>query len=149
LSGEGESVQQRIERLVREGRKSEHDVQRVLTIWRNHLQSDIAMPDGRAARVSLDDLYHLMVDDRILRKPERITLILRGVFELRRARHERIRALSTWEEDGRQFYGFAIIEVDQSVRTMHVIDRRDLRKYRNEAVLWSQSEPPSRGMDRP
>ena len=87
--GRSESVRERIERLVAEGRKSSLDVARAIALWHESLQNGIALPNGQMVEITLDDLYHLMVDDRILRKPERIELLLRNVFELREAREGR------------------------------------------------------------
>lgn len=149
VAGGDEGVRERIERLVAEGRKSASDVQRAIEVWQKSLHTGVTLPNGAVARITLDDLYHLMVDDRILRKPDRIERVLRNIYELRRAMEGRQRALSTWQEDGRQLFGFAIIEPDYRIRTLHIIDRRDLRKYRNEAVVWTAYERPSLGTDQP
>ncbi len=115
-------------------------MQYTIDFWKDHLQSAIPLPNGEFARITIDDLYHLMIDDRIMRKPERIEQIIRNTFEIRQAKEGRRRILSTWEESGWLLFGFAIIDSDNSIRTMHIINRRGLRKYQNQAVLWSQSE---------
>ena len=138
--GAQESVKQRIERLIAEGKKSGEDVANAIQFWQQQLQSDIRLPSGDAAQITLDDLYHLMVDDRILRKPERILQVAQGVFEIRQAKGERRRILSSWVEGEQSLYGFAIIEPDGRIRTMHVVGYNDLRKYRKETLLWSRSE---------
>lgn|GEM_PF-1412390 len=144
--GRTETPRERIERLVAEGRKARADLERALLFWRQRLQAGILLPTGEMVRITLDDLYHLLVDDRILRKPERIELILLSIFEIRQARQSRRRVLSAWQEGERHLFGFAILDSDSRVRTMHVIDERDLRKYAKEPVLWSRSELPSSGM---
>lgn len=143
-----ETPRERIERLVAEGRKARADLERALLFWRQRLQTGILLPTGEMVQITLDDLYHLLVDDRILRKPERIELMLLGIFAIRQARRSRRRLLSSWQEGERRVFGFAILDPDSRVRTMHVIDERDLRKYAKEPMLWSRSEPPSSGMDR-
>ncbi len=144
--GRTETPRERIERLVAEGRKARADFERALLFWRQRLQAGILLPTGEMVRITLDDLYHLLIDDRISRKPERIELILKTVFEVRQAREGRRRLLSAWKEDERHLFGFAILDPDSRVRTMHVIAERDLRKYVKEPVLWSWSELPSSGM---
>jgi len=138
--GAPESVKQRIERLIAEGKKSGEDVANAIQFWQQRLQSDIRLPSGDTAQITLDDLYHLMVDDRILRKPERVLQVAQGVFEIRQAKGERRRILSSWVEGEQPLYGFAIIEPDGRIRTMHVVGYNDLRKYRKETLLWSRSE---------
>ncbi|MDA8187278.1 MAG: hypothetical protein M0T85_03950 [Dehalococcoidales bacterium] len=138
--GTQESVKQRIERLIVDGKKSREDVAKAIRFWRQGLQSDVRLPSGDAAQITLDDLYHLMVDDRILRKPERILQIVQGTFEIRQAKGERRRVPSSWVEEGHSLYGFAIIEPDGRIRTMHIVGYNDLRKYRKETVLWARSE---------
>ena len=138
--GAQESVKQRIERLIAEGKKSGEDVANAIQFWQQRLQSDVRLPSGDVVQITLDDLYHLMVDDRILRRPERIEQVVQEAFEIRQAKGERRRVLSSWVEGEQSLYGFAIIEPDGRIRTMHVVGYNDLRKYRKETLLWSRSE---------
>jgi len=136
VPGERETPRQRIERLVAEGKKSRQAVERAEQVWRERLQQAISIPGGQNALVLLDDLYHIIIDDRLLRRPERIEHLIRGAFEIHATRHGRRRVLGAWREEGRRIVGFAIIDEDGRVRSMHVIDERDLRKYQREQMLW-------------
>jgi hypothetical protein len=93
------------------------------------------MPNGERVHIAETDLYHLIVDGRIARKPERIEIILSHVYEIREAREGRRRILSRWQEDGGDRHAFGILVGDR-LWTAHLIEARDLRKYRNENVLW-------------
>src|SRR5207249_1177303 len=102
------------------------------------LHMGILMPHGEIARIELPDLYHLIVDDRIWRHPERIERLLRSIFEIREAREGRRRALARWLEGETEHIAFAIVEPDGRVRTMHIIDARRLGRYRRrEILLWT------------
>ncbi len=138
IAGGAESPRERIERLIREGKMTREAVDRAEYLWYERWQRGIQMPNGEVVSISLDDLYHLLVDNRIWRKPERIERILQGVYELRATREGRRRALSRWDEEGRSLVGYAIISGDSHAWTMHIIAERDLRKYRDEELLWSQ-----------
>ncbi len=137
MAGGAESPRERIERLIREGKMTREAVAQGERLWRERWQGGIRMPNGEVVSISLDDLYHLLVDNRIWRKPERIERILQGVYELRATREGRRRALSRWDEDGQSLVGYAIITRDRHAWTMHIIAERDLRKYRDEELLWS------------
>ncbi|MBX6770872.1 MAG: hypothetical protein IRY83_04050 [Chloroflexi bacterium] len=138
IAGGAESPRERIERLIREGKMTREAVDRAEYLWHERWQRGIQMPNGEVVSISLDDLYHLLVDNRIWRKPERIERILHGVYELRATREGRRRALSRWDEEGQSLVGYAIISGDSHAWTMHIIAERDLRKYRDEELLWSQ-----------
>ena len=132
-----EDSRQRIERLVAEGKMPREAVRIAERLWRTRLRRGIALPNGERAVVTRSDLYHLIVDDRIWRNPERIERILVSIFEIRTARSGRRKALSRWEESGRVLAGYAILSEGNRVWTMHVIDERKLRRELNKGdVLW-------------
>jgi hypothetical protein len=93
------------------------------------------MPNGERVHITEADLYHLIVDGRLARKPERIEIVLHHVYEIHEARNDRRRILSRWQEVGEDRYAFGILAGDR-LWTVHLIEARDLRKYRNENVLW-------------
>jgi hypothetical protein len=106
--------------------------------WSAQLTSGVRMPNGETARIELADLYHLIVDQRIWRKPERIERILAGVIAIHEAELGRRQAFSRWEEDGVVLLAYAILEVDSRVRTMHLIDARRFERRRRKArQLWT------------
>ena len=132
-----EDSRQRIERLVAEGKMPREAAQTAERLWRTRLRRGIALPSGETAVVTLSDLYHLIVDDRIWRKPERIERILSGVFEIRTARGGRRIALSRWDEAGQTRVDCAILEPAGRVWTMHLVDERKLRRELGRGdVLW-------------
>src|SRR2546430_2634675 len=94
-----ESSAERIARLVTEGWMPQAAVAAAEQLWRQRLVPGVRMPNGEVAVIELSDLYHLLVDPRIWRQPERIERLLSGVFEIRDADLGRRRALSYWEED--------------------------------------------------
>jgi len=130
------SPRARIDRLVAEGSMPPEALIAAEALWEKRLRDGIRIPNGETAQVTLNDLYHLIVDDRIWRKPERIELLLRGVYEVRQAKLGRRRVLSRWQEGQREQRGFAIMDVNGRVWTMHLINERDLRRYSREEVLW-------------
>jgi hypothetical protein len=96
------------------------------------------MPNGETARIQLSDLYHLIVDQRIWRKPERIERILAGVIAIHEGDRGRRQAFSRWEEADVVLLGYAILEPDGRVRTMHLIDERRFERRRRRArLLWT------------
>ncbi|HZR99522.1 MAG TPA: hypothetical protein VFE37_12490 [Chloroflexota bacterium] len=126
-----------IARLVAEGKLPRAAVTAAEQLWRERLTAGVLMPNGELAHVELSDLYHLLVDDRIWRKPERIERVLASVFEIREAHSGRRKALSRWTEDAVQLFGYAILEPDSRVRTIHLLDQRGERKHRRKGrVLW-------------
>lgn len=127
----------RIERLIGEGKITREAVEAAEKLWEERLRYGITMPNGETAIITLNDLYHVIVDDRIWRKVYRIERLLLGVFEIRTARLGRRVALSQWEEAGKVLFGRAILDVDSSVRSMHLIDARKLRRERAVGdLLW-------------
>jgi hypothetical protein len=107
-------------------------------LWRQRLVPGVRMPNGELALIELSDLYHLLVDPRIWRRPERIERLLLGIFEIRAADLGRRQALSSWEEDERVLSGYAILLHDGRVWAAHVIDeRRRQRMRRKGQVLWT------------
>ncbi len=137
ISGGAESPKERIERLVAEGRMSQEAVEYAERLWRERLHEGVSMPNGEITRLTLDDLYHHIVDPRIARHPERIALILEGVSEIREANLGRRRALSRWLEDGHEVLGYAIIDENSEARTMHVVRPSEFRRLsRQGGHLW-------------
>jgi hypothetical protein len=105
--------------------------------WRAHLQNGVLLPNGERAVITLDDLYHVIVDERIARKPERIERILRSIFEIRSADLGRRAAFSSWAEDGKSFVAAIILEANGRLRTLHVVDERRLRRAMHKGeLLW-------------
>ena len=139
LSREGEPTKARVERLVAKGEMPQEAVSEAEDLWYQTLHAGVVMPNGETARVTLNDLYHIIVDSRIWRRPDRIERLLRGVFEIHEADFGRRRALSRWQEDERELFGYAILELDGGVRTMHVITERELRRQQRKGErLWPQ-----------
>jgi hypothetical protein len=137
MAGEWETSQERIERLIAKGRMNEDAVQHTLQLWHQRWREGIQMPNGERALVTLDDLYRLLVDPRIWRHPQRIEHVLTGIFELRTALHGRRKGLSRWEEGPQTLVGYVILDMDNRVRTMHVLDERTLRReMRKGELLW-------------
>ncbi|MBI2321353.1 MAG: hypothetical protein HYU88_04490 [Chloroflexi bacterium] len=129
--GRGESPKRRVDRLIREGRIAH------LAVEAARLWEGVALGNGESAFVTENDLYHVLVDDRILRKPERIRSILANILELRAAKRGRRMGLSRWDESGITAWGYVILEPDGSVRTMHVLDERGMRKKtRRGERIW-------------
>lgn len=108
-------------------------------VWRERLAYGVLMPNGETAQITLSDLYHLIVDQRIWRKPERIGRLLAGVIAIHEADFGRRKALSRWTENAIQLFGYAILEPDSRVRTIHLLDERGERKHRRGGgVLWTR-----------
>ena len=141
-SGGSETPRARIDRLVAEGKITREAVAKAEQIWQDQLQGGIAMPSGEVVPIALDDVYHVIADPRILRKPERIALILMHVFEIREARWGMRRALARWQEENRTLAGYAIISTENTLKTAHVIDEAELRRIqRKEQLVWQLSGP--------
>ncbi len=109
-------------------------------IWQERLRAGISLPNGDTVAVTRDDLYHIIVDSRIWRHPERIELALRGIFEIRDAGVGRRQAFSRWQEPEGERLTSVILDPDNTLRTLHLIDERRLRRYLRQggAVLWRQ-----------
>lgn len=134
-----ETPAERIERLVAEGKMPREAVRAAEVLWYERLRHGVLMPNGEYAAISLDDLYHVIIDRRIWRKLWRIAYILAGVFEIRTAEQERRIGFSRWQEEGRMLVAYVILEADSHVWTMHVIDEKRLRKLlRQGDVLWKR-----------
>lgn len=131
-----ESTAARIERLVTKGNITREAVVEAEALWKQRLQYGVLLPNGETARIMLDDLYHLIVDDRIWRKLYRIERILVGIFEIRTADNRRI-AFSRWNEGDQSLIGYAILTPESRVWTMHLIDERGLRRLRRRGeLIW-------------
>lgn len=136
--GVGEA-RERIERLIAAGELPRAAVTRAEQFWQERFRYGILLPNGETAHVTLGDLYHVIIDDRIWRHPERIERILQGIIEIRTARQERRRALSRWQEDGLQLFGYAILEPDGRVRTLHVVVPSEFRRQQRQGERrWPQ-----------
>lgn len=115
-------------------------VERAKHWWHERLQGGIVMPNGERVDMTLDNLYHALVDDRLCRHPERIEAALLGVFKIRTAEIGRRIALSHWDENGGRLIAVVIIDADSTLRGVHVINERRLRRYQRRYgdVLWTQ-----------
>lgn len=139
ISGGAETTKERIERLVAEGKMAREAVVRAEQTWRDRLQNGVRMPSAELVRISLEDVYHIIVDPRMLRKPERIELLLGNVFEIREAHGGRRCALARWQEESRILVGYAIILPDSALKTAHIVDEAELRRIqRKELLLWQR-----------
>lgn len=136
---EGESTKERIERLLGEGKITEEAVATAERLWEDRLRHGILIPNGETFMIMLGDLYHALVDPRIWRKPERIERALLGIFEIRTGNWGRRKALSRWEEDGKPLLGRVIIDTDNTLRSLHLIDEKGLRRELAKGdLLWKQ-----------
>lgn len=131
-----------VEELIARGQLSREAVERARMIWRLHLQHGVAMPNGERVSISEQDLHHVLLHERILRKPERIERLIRSVFELRSVGTEGRRVgLSTWTEEDRAIFSYVILDPDNHLRTAIIADARKLRKLaRQGSLLWRRSE---------
>lgn len=140
--GEGSSKEpskERVDRLVREGRLSQEMVDGAVSFWQARLTGEISLPNGERVFVTLGDLYHIIVAPRILRKPWRIERILVNAVEIRTGDLDRRKVASRWDEDGRLLVGYFVLDTDNSVRTMHVVDEKRIRKLMKDGdLLWKQ-----------
>ncbi len=124
MNGQGESPGERIERLLQQGKITAEAVEAAEVLWQDRLQYGVLLPDGETAVITLDDLYHLIVDHRIWRKLWRIELLLRGIFEIRTSVQGRRAGFSTWQDDATTLLGYVILEPDNRVRAMHLVDEK-------------------------
>jgi hypothetical protein len=139
VSNANETSRERAERLIREGKLTAEAVANAEAIWREYLREGTTIPNGERITVTLSDLYHVIVDPRISRKPERIERALLGIFEIRQARYDRREALTSWEEDGKVLSGIAILDTNNTLRSLHIVDHRRLRRaIRKEDLLWKR-----------
>ena len=85
----------------------------------------------------MDDLYHVIVDNRIWRKPWRIELLLRGIYEIHTAVQGRRTGFSTWQEDETTLLAYVILDQNNRVRAMHLVDEKRLRReMRKGELVW-------------
>lgn len=132
-----ESTKERIERLVAEGKMPQAAVDRAVQLWEKRLKKGIFAPNKEVIKIELDDLYHLIVDRRIWRHPERLEWMIRGIYEIRTAGEGRRLALTRWPEGEKIQVGYLILEADGRVRTAHVVDARKIGRFQRQGeLLW-------------
>jgi hypothetical protein len=136
--GSAEPPRERIERLVAEGQMPRDAVEQAERLWQARLRHGVTMPNGEQVRITLDDLYHIIVDSRIWRHPERIARALESVFEIRALEHGSRLAFSRWYEGEQERLAALVLYPDRTLRTMHLIDERRLRRYTRKVgeVVW-------------
>jgi len=83
-------------------------------------------------------VFHVIVDERIWRKPERIISAIQGVFEIRSAQGGRRQAFSRWQEPDGERLASIVLAVGNRLRSRHLINERRMRRYirQGSAVLW-------------
>jgi hypothetical protein len=134
-----ESAKGRIDRLVAEGKISKSAVDNATEIWETTLKTGIIAPNKELIRIELSDLYHLIVDERILRHPERLKSMIRGIYEIRTADKGRRLALSSWEEGRKTLAGYTILEKEGRVRTAHIVDIKKISKLKKQGeLIWQK-----------
>lgn len=138
MSNANETSRERAERLIIEGKLTVEDVANAEAVWHERLREGTIIPNGERITVTLSDLCHVIVDPRISRKPERIERALLGIFEIRLAKYNRREALTSREDD-KILSGIAILDTDNTLRSLHIVDQRRLRRaMRKEGLLWKQ-----------
>jgi hypothetical protein len=137
-----ESPRERNTRLVAEGRVPGSALAEAEALWQERLRGGVQLPNGDVVRVTRDDLYHVLVDDRIWRHPERIELALTHVFEIRQARGGRRLAFSQWMEEDQDCLAAIVLQADR-LWSMHLVDRRRIQRYirRGGDMIWKRSAP--------
>lgn len=136
-----------IEERIARGKSAPLLVVQARRLWRQTWLGGIAMPNGERVFVSERDLHHLLLEDRVLRKPERIERLLRGIYEIRTTHSNRSVGLSQWSEGARTIDGYAILE-EGHLWTAHIVDRRKLRKLARQGdLLWNREEYSAFGED--
>ncbi|HKP54146.1 MAG TPA: hypothetical protein VJ183_16025 [Chloroflexia bacterium] len=139
MANHEEEPKARIERLIGEGKITREAVDAAERLWVGRLRNGVVIPNGELIIITLRDLHHVLVDDRIWRKPERIEQALLGIFEIRPGRLGRRVALSRWMEDDKSLFGMILIEVDNTLRSLHLVDSRRLsREMRKGEALWKR-----------
>jgi hypothetical protein len=132
-----ETPKERVERLIEQAKMSREAVTTAERFWRTRLRDGVLLPNGERAVITLDDLYHVMVDQRVGRKPQRIEQMLRSIFEIRSTDRGRRVAFSRWAEDGKSLVGVIILEANGRLRTLHVVEERRLRRAMQKGdLLW-------------
>lgn len=140
-AGGAHSPRKELERRVAEGRIAQSAVDLAYAVWDEQLRRGVVMSNGETVFVSEDDLDHVLLVDRIRRKPERVRRLLENVFELRSTHSGRRLGLCQWKENGETLYGFAIIDASGHLRTAQVVDARTVRKKaRQGTLLWRRDE---------
>lgn len=130
-----------IEQKVAAGEISQVLVERARQLWRKRLQGGVTMPNGERALISDQDLHHLLLDGRILRKPERIERLLTGIVVMRTAHSGRRIGLSEWAEEDKTLHGYVIVEDNGHIRTMHLTNIRTLQKQMQQGdLLWVRNQ---------
>ena len=139
-----ETPRGRIERLVAEGRIPRMAVARAERLWHERLHAGVRMPNGETVQITLDDLFHVLVDDRIWRHPERIATALVHVVEIRRAHSGRRQALSQWTEGSSVQFAIIILTGESRLWSLHIVDERRAQRYARGGgeVLWQRSQQP-------
>lgn len=83
--GSVEAPRQMVERLLRNGELSQEQFTMIERLWHEELRHGVTRPNDEIVRIELDDLYHVMADQRLRRKPDRVCHLLHAVFEIRQA----------------------------------------------------------------
>ncbi len=134
----GEIPKQRVERLVREGKMPREAVIKAEAFWETDLRKPLLDPRGVNVTVTLNDVYHVIVDPRIWRHPERIKKILNFVVEIVESKTPGFEVLiSEWGENGKTIYAYAVIALNKTLKVAHVVDKKKIRQLKKGAkVLW-------------
>jgi len=128
-----------IAQLVQAGKVSRAEVIAALEYWRTELQAGVSLSNGERIVVTERDMHHLILDERIRRKPSRISRMAGSAFEIQTGQRGRRVAFCHWIEDGREMLGYLVIDVDSTLRTAHLTDERGLRELqRKGTLLWHQ-----------
>jgi hypothetical protein len=127
---------------VAEGQMPRDAVEQAERLWQERLRHGVTMPNGEQVWITLDDLYHVIVDSRIWRHPERIERAIAHVFEIRRSHSGRRQAFSEWAEGASILLASLILEPGNRLWSLHLIDARRMQRYtrRGGQVLWKRSE---------
>ncbi|MGI8552429.1 MAG: hypothetical protein ACR2PL_16815 [Dehalococcoidia bacterium] len=138
IVGGSETPRERIERLIADGQLERQALEQAEEVWQARLHVGVSLPNDDVVHVTQDDLYHAIIDPRLARRPDRIEAALQNVFEVRQAEGQRRLGLSRWLEDGMERLAVVIIEVNNTLRSIHLVDDRRLRRYQRQypEVLW-------------
>lgn len=129
----------RVERLVAEGKIDPEAVRYAERLWAATLEDGFLLPNDEAGMILRRDLYLLIVDNRIRRKPDRIKRMIDGIFEIRTAKLGRRIALTRWTEENQSLIGYVILEEGNRIWTLHVVDAKKMRReQRKGIVLWKR-----------
>lgn len=137
IAGGSERDREHIEHLIAIGEIPRQAVVAVEDLWRVQLRHGVTMPNGEHVSIALSDLYHLLRDDRVWRKPYRIGELLRNVYQIRSVREDRRRALAIWQEGTGAIFGYAILTEGNHLVTLHIVSEREVRRFGRQGVqLW-------------